>query len=155
DRHYKTDSEIPVIDGVQHWDCPESLDMDSFVKCLQDVKSGAMNISILGDNRPVISDNDIPSEDRPGLDAASAALLAALTATSGDNGSMDLVLVDGFLLFDDPRVLQELDVLIFLHAPYEVLKSRRDSRAGYVTLEGYWADPPNYFEKFVWPAYME
>jgi nicotinamide/nicotinate riboside kinase len=32
-------------------------------------------------------------------------------------------------------------------------KQRRESRTGYVTIEGFWADPPGYFDKIVWPNY--
>lgn len=31
--------------------------------------------------------------------------------------------------------------------------ARREARDGYVTLEGFWADPPGYVEKIVWPNY--
>ena len=36
----------------------------------------------------------------------------------------------------------------------EKLKFRRQQRSGYVTTEGFWADPENYFEDFVWPQYL-
>lgn len=32
--------------------------------------------------------------------------------------------------------------------------ARRAGRAGYVTLEGFWEDPPGYVEKIVWPNYV-
>lgn len=47
-----------------------------------------------------------------------------------------LCLVDGFLLYTDPSVVKELDVRLFLRAPYEKLKARREARSGYVTLDG-------------------
>lgn len=31
--------------------------------------------------------------------------------------------------------------------------ARREARDGYVTLEGFWADPPGYVDKVVWPNY--
>lgn len=31
--------------------------------------------------------------------------------------------------------------------------ARREARDGYVTLEGFWADPPGYVDKIVWPNY--
>ena len=45
-------------------------------------------------------------------------------------------LVDGFLLYPDPSVVKELDVRLFVRAPYEKLKARREARSGYVTLDG-------------------
>ncbi len=32
---------------------------------------------------------------------------------------------------------------------------RREARDGYVTLEGFWKDPPGYVDKIVWPNYVE
>jgi nicotinamide/nicotinate riboside kinase len=31
---------------------------------------------------------------------------------------------------------------------------RRSNRDGYVTVEGFWTDPPGYVEKIVWPNYV-
>lgn len=47
-----------------------------------------------------------------------------------------------------------LDVKIFLRASYAAAKARREARDGYVTLEGFWADPPGYVDKIVWPNYV-
>ncbi|CAG8480897.1 7679_t:CDS:2 [Diversispora eburnea] len=40
-------------------------------------------------------------------------------------------------------------------ADRDVLKKRREERKGYVTREGYWIDPPNYFDDVVWPEYVK
>lgn len=32
---------------------------------------------------------------------------------------------------------------------------RRSARSGYVTLEGFWEDPPGYVDKVVWPNYAK
>lgn len=34
-------------------------------------------------------------------------------------------------------------------------KARREARSGYVTLEGFWEDPPGYVDKVVWPNYVK
>jgi nicotinamide/nicotinate riboside kinase len=34
-------------------------------------------------------------------------------------------------------------------------KRRRESRNGYVTLEGFWEDPEGYFDRVVWPNYVD
>ncbi|KAH8107811.1 P-loop containing nucleoside triphosphate hydrolase protein [Cristinia sonorae] len=66
------------------------------------------------------------------------------------------VLVDGFLLFWHPEVVDTLDVKILLRAPHDVLRDRRLARQGYHTAEGgFWRDPPNYWEQIVWPAYVD
>jgi len=38
---------------------------------------------------------------------------------------------------------------------YAKAKARREARSGYVTLEGFWEDPPGYVDKIVWPNYVE
>lgn len=48
-----------------------------------------------------------------------------------------------------------LDLKIFLRASYAKAKARREARDGYVTLEGFWADPPGYVDQIVWPNYVE
>lgn len=67
------------------------------------------------------------------------------------------IIVEGILLYHDPEaVLPLLDVALFITAPYEELKRRRESRKGYVTQDnGFWVDPPGYFDQMVWPAYVK
>ncbi|CAG8433495.1 6718_t:CDS:2 [Ambispora gerdemannii] len=65
------------------------------------------------------------------------------------------VIVDGFMLYWDQEVRMKLDVKFFVRASYETLKQRRESRSGYVTHEGYWIDPPDYFDDVVWPNYLK
>ncbi|KAH9060309.1 P-loop containing nucleoside triphosphate hydrolase protein [Lactarius deliciosus] len=65
-------------------------------------------------------------------------------------------IVDGFLLYWDPEVVDTLDARIFIRVPYDVLKERRSVRSGYATAEGsFWKDPPGYFENLVYPAYTD
>ena len=69
-----------------------------------------------------------------------------------------LVIVEGFLLFGRsvPAALRDVfDVKVLLRASYGDAKGRRERRNGYVTLEGFWQDPPGYFDKVVWPNYLE
>lgn len=53
-------------------------------------------------------------------------------------GDKDILvgLVDGFLLYSNPTVVNELDIRLLVRAPYEKLKARREARSGYVTIEG-------------------
>ncbi|WVO15072.1 hypothetical protein L204_102716 [Cryptococcus depauperatus] len=48
-----------------------------------------------------------------------------------------------------------LDIYIFLHVPYSLLKIRREQRQVYVMQRGVWVDPPGYFDKIVWPGYVK
>ncbi|KAF5385768.1 hypothetical protein D9615_002339 [Tricholomella constricta] len=102
------------------------------------------------------------------------------------NGQERIVwgLVDGFLLYWNQEVIDQLDVRIFLRVPEEVLRKRRHERHGYHTAvvldksfhplparadlyplcppgvqsdpEGsLWRDPPGYWEQIVYPAYVD
>ncbi|KAF8578663.1 P-loop containing nucleoside triphosphate hydrolase protein [Ramaria rubella] len=69
-------------------------------------------------------------------------------------------IVDGFLMYWNEQVINQLDVRVFLRVPREVLQQRRHERHGYHTAvqtdpEGtLWRDPPHYFEQIVYPAYV-
>ncbi|KAJ3103752.1 ribosylnicotinamide kinase [Phlyctochytrium bullatum] len=145
DQFYKTDAKVPVIDGIQDWDSPASLDMSSFVSKLHDVKHRGTLDSILGKNRSSINTHDLSIADMEALRNAAKLALEGVRP----------VLVDGFLLYDDPDVYDALDLRLFLYAGRETLQERREKRTGYVTLEGFWQDPPEYFTKFVWPRYLQ
>jgi nicotinamide/nicotinate riboside kinase len=64
---------------------------------------------------------------------------------------------DGFLLYSKlmASVQPQMDVKLFLRVSYAKAKARREARSGYVTLEGFWEDPPGYVDKIVWPNYVE
>ncbi|KAF8267946.1 hypothetical protein EI94DRAFT_1778730 [Lactarius quietus] len=69
--------------------------------------------------------------------------------------------VDGFLLYWDQEVVDTLDARIFIRVPYDIIKERRAERSVYATAEQmnsegtFWKDPPEYFEKLVYPAYVD
>lgn len=67
-----------------------------------------------------------------------------------------LCLFDGFLLFSPSMqaIHSALDIKVFLRASYAHAKARREARDGYATIEGFWADPPGYVDKIVWPNYV-
>jgi len=68
-----------------------------------------------------------------------------------------LCLFDGFLLYSDSMepIQSQIDIKLFLRVSYAKAKARREARSGYVTLEGFWEDPPGYVDKIVWPNYVE
>lgn len=60
------------------------------------------------------------------------------------------------LFSEDIKGIRSLfDVKLFLRTSYETAKRRREARTGYVTLEGFWEDPPGYVDKVVWPNYVQ
>ena len=69
-----------------------------------------------------------------------------------------LCLLDGFLLYCQqmgPVVMDAIDVKLFLLVSRARAKQRREARDGYVTLEGFWKDPPGYVDRIVWPNYVD
>nr|KAJ3423163.1 ribosylnicotinamide kinase [Polyrhizophydium stewartii] len=166
DKFYLPDSEIPMVNGVADWDCPEAIDTRRFVETLRDAKLAQSGFqSELGDNRPKLDESEVAPQILANL-CASAAAAKSLAGC-------EVVLVDGFLLFQDPRVYLEFGAAFFLRASFETLLARRNARERYITAEGviecwresrmpdadapvagYWEDPPGYFEEFVYPAYL-
>lgn len=72
--------------------------------------------------------------------------------------SVRMCLLDGFLLYSPPkfsRVMSLIDIKFFLQVSRAKATHRREARDGYVTLEGFWKDPPGYVDKIVWPNYVE
>ena len=71
--------------------------------------------------------------------------------------SVRLCVFDGFLLYSKSMTLiqSQIDIKLFLRVSYTKAKARREARSGYVTLEGFWEDPPGYVDKIVWPNYVE
>jgi len=54
----------------------------------------------------------------------------------------------------DP-IQPQIDIKLFLRVSHAKAKARREARSGYVTLEGFWEDPPGYVDHIVWPNYVE
>lgn len=67
-----------------------------------------------------------------------------------------LCIFDGFLLYSQSMlsVQQHIDIKLFLCVSYAKAKARREARSGYVTIDGFWEDPPGYVDKIVWPNYV-
>lgn len=79
-----------------------------------------------------------------------------LQLINNDPPTTKFVFVDGILLFHETSPLfNSFDLKLFLRAPYSELKKRREARPGYTTLEGFWTDPPGYFDDLVWPEYVD
>lgn len=80
------------------------------------------------------------------------------SAGAGEGGAPRMCLLDGFLLYSPPKlsaVMDAIDVKIFLQVSRQNATRRREARDGYVTLEGFWKDPPGYVDKVVWPNYVD
>jgi nicotinamide/nicotinate riboside kinase len=151
DDFYKTDAEIPINKehDLADWDCLESINLPALESALTYIKA---NGSIPSD---LESKEDQNSVGQVNVDAALVERLKQKVSTSGLE-HVRVAIVDGFLLYsqDMVAVRDTFDLKLFLRTDYETAKKRREARSGYVTLEGFWADPPGYVDKIVWPNYV-
>ncbi|KAF4548237.1 Nicotinamide riboside kinase-like protein [Elsinoe fawcettii] len=152
DDFYKTDTEIPVRNGVQDWDCLEALDLLAMESALKHIKDH-------GTSPPgLVSKEDKNSVGNVDVDQSVIQALRGTAAKRAESGKdVKLAIVDGFLLFaEEMAAVRDLfDVKLFLRTDYETAKGRREARTGYVTLEGFWEDPPGYVDNIVWPNYVK
>ncbi|KAI4797422.1 P-loop containing nucleoside triphosphate hydrolase protein [Aureobasidium sp. EXF-8846] len=153
DDFYKTDQEIPINeDGVQDWDCLGSLDLDLLEKALDFIKTHGF----LPPNLESKEDKNDVGES--GVDRQKVAeLKEAAHKELKANSNVPVFIIDGFLLFsEEMKQIRELfDVKLFLRANHKTVKQRREARSGYVTLEGFWEDPPGYVDSVVWTNYAK
>jgi nicotinamide/nicotinate riboside kinase len=158
DDFYLTDAEIPLKNGVQDWDCIESLNLPALKTALQHIKQHGTSPDWL------VSQEDQNSVGEHGVPEAEIMRLRDDVSTWLGGGSSStewkdrrICIVDGFLLFsEDMKEIRDLfDVRLFLRTSYETAKRRREARSGYVTLEGFWKDPPGYVDDIVWPNYVK
>ncbi|KAI0769632.1 P-loop containing nucleoside triphosphate hydrolase protein [Trametes elegans] len=153
---------IPIhpVYGVQDWDRAEgAIEWPRMVKALEEVKRTGeippehVSHDHLNEQKDVAIDDTIYQKWK--------AQFERIDREHRQQGEeVKWVLVDGFLLYWHPEVVEKLDVRVFLRVPYDVLKQRRHERHGYHTAvqtdpEGsLWRDPPQYWEQIVWPAYV-
>jgi nicotinamide/nicotinate riboside kinase len=153
DDFYLTDTSIPVKDGIQDWDCVESLDLPELKSALEYIKEH-------GKSPPsFVSKEDQNSVGKHGVDEKVVERLRKRVeeAVEKSGWKTPIAIVDGFLLFseDMTEIRQLFDLKLFLRTSYQTAKRRREARSGYVTLEGFWEDPPGYVDKIVWPNYVK
>lgn len=172
DDFYKTDTDIPrkTFWSAEHgarelddWDCADAVDVPLFRRTLEHVKAHA-----------ALPDDMFSKEDQNsvGPDVVGAAVVEALKqefagwiAAKGGQGQTTICLLDGFLLYP-ARYIEEssaraiydvtetlLDRKLFVPCTRAQTVQRRAARSGYVTLEGFWADPPGFVEDVVWPNF--
>ena len=68
-----------------------------------------------------------------------------------------LCILDGFLMYPEcmSQIQPYLSLKLFVKTTRARCKQRREARDGYATVEGWWADPPGYVDKIVWPNYVQ
>lgn len=166
DDFYFPDSQVPIHDGIQDWDCSEAIDVKKLVGALKRLKAGE-SVKAVHDG---VASTEIPEAEVRGpknavdeelLEQLSCEVAAGETDTKGERGTSGrppLVIIDGFLLFGESvrEIRDQLDIKILLRSTYEDSKQRREAKSGYyITHEGYWEDPPGYFDHVVWPNFVK
>jgi nicotinamide/nicotinate riboside kinase len=155
DDFYLTDAEIPVRNGIQDWDCLESLNLPQLQDALQHIKEHGTSPEWLEskEDQNSVGEHGVDQQDLERLRKTVSEWFAGKPHWDGRR----ICVVDGFLLFSEEMkdIRSLFDVKLFLRTSYETAKMRREARSGYVTLEGFWEDPPGYVDKVVWPNYAQ
>ena len=154
DDFYKTDAEIPLntsAGNVQDWDCLESLDVPAFENALKYIRTHGVPPPNL------LSKEDQNSVGPVDIDDGVVASLKRHASQWTAQDVAPIAVVDGFLLYSESmKAVRDLfDVKLFLRADYATAKKRRAARSGYVTLKGFWEDPPEYVNRVVWPNFIK
>ncbi|KAG0702970.1 hypothetical protein DFH29DRAFT_1044387 [Suillus ampliporus] len=148
---------LPINHGYQDWDAPDTaIDYPRLSKFLKHVKDTG---SIPVDHRShdhLNKQTDLPIEAECQDRLAERFRVIQDQMKENDNINIVWGLVDGFLLYWNQELIEQLDVRIFLRVPLKTLESRRKARQVYITSKGdAWVDPPDYWEKIVLPAYLD
>ncbi|KAI2632397.1 P-loop containing nucleoside triphosphate hydrolase protein [Hypoxylon sp. NC1633] len=161
DDFYKPETELPLTEGFRDWDCAEAISIPDLTRALSHIRAHGTFPPFVDskEDQNSIGTNPVPS---PTIQAARAKV--ATWQQPGHPGhavsttNLRICLVDGFLLYSDAMeaggVPSQLDAKLFLRVSRERATGRRERRDGYVTLEGFWADPPGYVDRVVWPNYV-
>ncbi|OTA65271.1 nicotinamide riboside kinase 1 [Hypoxylon sp. EC38] len=162
DDFYKPETELPSKDGLLDWDCAEAIS-------IPDMKQALEHIRAHGTFPPFVDSkedqNSIGTCPVPESAIALARAKVAFWTSPGQPGHSILIsnplricILDGFLLYSPEMeaggIPSLLDTKLFLLVSRERATQRRERRDGYVTLEGFWTDPPGYVDKIVWPNYV-
>jgi len=163
DDFYKPEAELPKKHGFLDWDCAESLSLPDLSSSLEHIRSTGNFPPDLDSKEDRNSVGECPISDAV-IDELKSKVCAWTRPGGAGYGILDatssplqLYILDGFLLYSPSMAsIQPLiDVKLFLRVSYAKAKARREARSGYVTLEGFWEDPPGYVDKVVWPNYVE
>lgn len=153
DDFYKTDAQIPVdpSSGLQDWDCLDAINLPELEKTLRFIRKEGMPPP------EFVSKEDKNSVGKVEVDAEAVETLHWQCSKWMFSDVPPICIIDGFLLYSpEMRHIRELfDVKLFLRTDHATAKSRRENRTGYVTLEGFWEDPPGYVDRIVWPNYVK
>ncbi|OAR02867.1 hypothetical protein LLEC1_01756 [Akanthomyces lecanii] len=157
DDFYKTDKDIPLNNGIADWDCAEAINIPAMTEAVAYIRRHAEIPPTLNSKEDQNSVGECPVPDSL-IAELKAKVAAAISANHPlREARMRMCLFDGFLLYSKSmtELAASLDIKVLLRASYAQAKARREARDGYVTLEGFWKDPPGYVDDIVWPNYVK
>ncbi|CZT13043.1 related to M.pneumoniae uridine kinase udk [Rhynchosporium graminicola] len=163
DDFYRPETELPIKHGLLDWDCVESLSIPDMVKSLEHIHSEGTFPPTLDSKEDQNSIGRCPVSDTTIADLKARVKTWTEIGNPGygiltdAENAVRLCVFDGFLLYSKALapIQPQMDIKLFLRVSYAKAKARREARSGYVTLEGFWEDPPGYVDKIVWPNYVE
>ncbi|CAN8103488.1 unnamed protein product [Discula destructiva] len=163
DDFYRPEEELPIKNDLVDWDCAEAINIPDLEKALAHIRSEATFPPFVDSKEDQNSVGPCPASEEK-ISAMKAKVQTWLQPGQPGhdvfNGKppLRMCLLDGFLLYSPPAfssVMDLIDIKLFLQVSRAKATQRREARDGYVTLEGFWTDPPGYVDKIVWPNYVE
>ncbi|KKY22480.1 putative nicotinamide riboside kinase 1 [Diplodia seriata] len=161
DDFYKHDSQIPVNSkGVQDWDCLGAIDVPALRAALAHMHAHGEPPSdfVSKEDKNAVGECGIATEAIERCRARVQRFFEDAGVAERLRGRR-IAIVDGFLMFSGEMaelgIRDQFDIKLFLRTSYRTAKRRREARTGYVTLEGFWEDPPGYVDDIVWPNYVK
>lgn len=104
DNFYKDEDDCPRLDGRPHWDLPESLHLDRLYEALVELKTG--------------EDVQIPVYEKAVNRAVGRRVFRP----------RPVVLVEGLMLYTEPRIRELMDLRLWMDVPKEVALARKWQR---------------------------
>jgi nicotinamide/nicotinate riboside kinase len=151
--------EIPTVNGYLDCGGPDAIDYIRMTSVLDHMRSHG---GLPPEDFKSWQDEVFPGQEEKALLTVPKGVVDNLrdqvfTKENIDVKAFKLVLVDGFLLYQNPAIRERLDVKLFFRLSYKVAKERRFTRQGYgsgAKPDEFWKTE-DYFEKMVWRCYRE
>jgi nicotinamide/nicotinate riboside kinase len=151
--------EIPTVNGYLDCDGPDAIDYARMANILDHMRG---HIGLPPEDFKSWQDEVFPGQEEKSLLTVPKEVVDNLrdqvfTEENLNLKSIKLVLVDGFLLYQNPAVRERHDVKLFFRLSHKIAKERRFTRQGYGSESNpdeFWKTE-NYVEKMAWRSYME
>ncbi|RXG56922.1 Nicotinamide riboside kinase 2 [Armadillidium vulgare] len=137
---------VPCSSEINHhnWELISSLDMNKMVEDIKGIVKKSSQEPVINTKQNLCS----LCKEEITIDELTTKLLPTIAPTLRKcNNHRKILLIDGFIIYDDQRLKEMCDLKFFLTLPKEECFARRQNR------EYDPPDPPGYFDACVWPMY--